>query len=599
MSVRLALAKYMPWLRNILLMLFAVSPAFMIFPESLSNTESAFRLFTVTAASYISFLCIIYIAEVSKLIEARIAALTIMATCYCTWYIIGFYRLYSGTIIRIEILTENYDIALQTISKVFGLHIIILSLGLIMSGWMACFFMSKRSGLQVQKVRRLIAGRRNTFALLLLACVFVGTTFHKGMFDIANANVIEPHNLPAYMPVLPELPTDSEDSIFYLQLESGNAAVITQPAEIDGRSYTGTYNPSITEISKDGVYFPQFWGNSTFTVRAWENILCSITGNIRISFAQRLDALTGKCLPEIFKDAGYTTIFIKNHDLSFRGAEHFAKKIGFLETHNKDLVPPDTKIYDWGYDDCSMYRGIFKYLREKYPDGRKLFVYIAVSSHHTPFTPKEDYAYTHAFPNPSHPVEQYLNSYLEQDECTKVFYEEYKAYRNEKTHLFISPDHAVPMKNSSGKELFPSTIAREQFLIHWTYIPSEERKEEFRVGEHITTRFSETDIAPTILSILSRTPVPQSFDQALRKDAEPIDPNSRCAILINPYSGLIITAVHGEKLIVFNTLLSRMSVFDLTLDPLGHTPVMSFVTTIKEFQRQYYCDYLAHQQIIP
>ncbi len=599
MGSRLGLSKHMPLLSSILLMLFAVSPAFMIFPESFGNTESMFRLFIVTAASYFSFLCIIYIAEVSTLIEARIAALVIMATCYCTWYIIGFYRLYSGTIIRIEILTENYDIALQTLTKVFGLHILILSIGLIMSGWAVCFWMSKHSGLQVQKVRYFIAGKRNTFALLLLACVFVGTTFHEGMFGIANANVLEPHNLPSYMPTLPALPAESDESVFYLQLESGNAAVITQPAEIDGRSYTGTYNPAVAEISKNGVYFPQFWGNSTFTVRAWENILCSITGNIRISFAQRLDALTGKCLPQIFKDAGYTTIFIKNHDLSFRGARQFAEKIGFTETHNKDIVPPDTKLYDWGYDDCSMYRGIFKYLREKYPDGRKLFVYIAMSSHHTPYTPKEEYAYTHAFPDPSHPVEEYLNSYLEQDECTKVFYEEYTAYRNDTTHLFISPDHAVAMQNARKKDLFPGTVAREHFLIHWTYIPSEQRKEEFRVGEQLTNRFSETDIAPTILSILGRQPVAQSFDQALRKDAEPIDPNSRCAILINPYSGLIITAVHGEKLVVFNALVSRATVYDLALDPLGHTPVMSFMTTIKEFQKQYYCDYLSHQQIIP
>jgi len=589
----------MPWLSSILLMLFAVSPAFMIFPESFTHTESALRLFIVTAASYLSFLCIIYIAEVSTLIEARIAALVIMATCYCTWYVIGFYRLYSGTIIRIEILTENYDIALETLSKVFGLHILILSIGLMISGWMVCFWISKRSGLHVQKVRRFIAGRRNTFALLLLACVFVGTTFHKGLFGIANANVLEPHNLPSYMPELPALPTDSDESVFYLQLESGNAAVITQPAEIDGRSFSGTYNPAVAEISKDGVYFPQFWGNSTFTVRAWENILCGITGNIRISFAQRLDAITGKCLPQVFKDAGYTTIFIKNHSLSYRGAKQFAEKIGFTETHNKDIVPPDTKLYDWGYDDCEMYRGIFRYLSEQYPDGRKLFVYIAVSSHHVPFTPKEKYAYTHAFPNPSHPVEEYLNSYLEQDECTKVFYEEYKAYRNDRTHLFISPDHAVAMQNDEKKQLFPSTVAREHFLIHWTYIPSEERKEEFRIGEQIKTRFSETDIPATIISLLSRHPVPQSFDQALRKDAEPIDPNSRCSILINPYSGLIITAVHGEKLIVFNALLSRATVYDLALDPLGHTPVLSFMTTMRDFQNEYYCDYLAHQQIIP
>ena len=579
-------------------MLFAVSPAFMIFPESFGNTESMFRLFIVAAASYFSFLCIIYIAEVSTLIEARIAALVIMATCYCTWYIIGFYRLYSGTIIRIEILTENYDIALQTLTKVFGLHILILSIGLIVSGWMACFWMSKRSGLQVQKVRRSIAGRRNTFALVFLSCVFVGTTFHEGMFGIANANVLEPHNLPSYMPRLPALPADSDESVFYLQLESGNAAVITQPAEIDGRSYAGTYNPAVAEISKDGIYFPQFWGNSTFTVRAWENILCSISGNIRISFAQRLDKVTGKCLPQIFKDAGYTTIFIKNHDLSFRGAKQFAEKIGFTETHNRDIVPPGTKLYDWGYDDCAMYRGIFKYLREKYPDGRKLFVYVAMSSHHIPFTPKKEYAYTHAFSDPSHPVEEYLNSYLEQDECTKVFYEEYKAYRNDTTHLFISPDHAVAMQNARKKELFPSTVAREHFLIHWTYIPSEQRKEEFRVGENISTRFSTTDIAPTILSILGRQPVPLSFDQALRKDGEPIDPNSRCSILINPYNGLIITAVHGEKLVVFNALLSRATVYDLALDPLGHTPVISFMLTIKEFQKQYYCDYLSHQQNI-
>lgn len=576
-------------LRNLLLLAFALGPALMIHPQEIGLGTGLYEIVFVSLLVFATFACILFVADSTALPELKVAAIVGMGTCYSAWYLLGVHRISTGVLVTPEIAIDNYSILLPTIWSVLGPKNFILGSAALLTGWFACIWVAFRATVTLARLRQNLPWKTQIVAVLAATAFAYGNYFH-GYMDIAKANLVEGAEIPLYFPRTDDIALESEDSVFYLQLESGNAAILTQPQTVEGTNYTGDFIPHIKEISKDGVYFPLFWGNSQFTNRAWENILCGITGNTDKAFSYRPEDIRSRCLPKIFKDAGYTTIFFQAYsNLSYFNAEIFAREIGFDEVHGADILSPETKKYPWGFDDCGMYRDAFNYLRERKPDGKKLFVYFAVSSHHGPYSPKPEYAFLNRFQPAKTYLEKYLNSYLAQDYCVKKFYEEYQAYKNSKTHLFISPDHSVGLwANDPGKFSYFGPRS-EHFLIHFTYIPSDERKEEFRVGEEIDVKYSETEILPTLMEILGHKPMSGSFYEELKKNGAP-KRDKRCAVLLNPHIGPAIVVVRNDMYYEYSGNTGMLTAYDLAKDPYQQQPLFRYAMPMSQFKRQYYCE---------
>ena len=100
------------------------------------------------------------------------------------------------------------------------------------------------------------------------------------------------------------------DSVFIVQLESVNADALFERARGATPARARVAQPGLETILKEGggVLFPLFWANGTRTNRAWESVLCAVSGNAGEALSPAHLARR-TCLPEKLARAGYATVF--------------------------------------------------------------------------------------------------------------------------------------------------------------------------------------------------------------------------------------------------------------------------------------------------
>lgn len=384
--------------------------------------------------------------------------------------------------------------------------------------------------------------------------------------------------------------TQSNDNIFFLQLESGNSLALNGDLEIDGNKYDEDYMPNFRKIAfDDGILFPYVWGNTIQTNRAILSILCGGVGNISTAYSIKPDEIPTICLPQILQNAGYETIYFMGYaDENFFNMKNFAKTIGFNKFISSQILQENDLTYPWGFDDCIFYNRIFEYLDENYSNNQNLFVYIEVTAHHFPFGMKEEYNFLNHF-NPSvNFLEDYLNSALIQDHCLANFYEKYNSFKSHNTHLFSFADHSYP-SGFHGITTNSHGAYNDNFLIPMMYIPPDYQQNEFNIGREIEKIYGQTDILPTLFELLNDKHYQNSVAFELKKDT-PQNNYEECHIMTQPYSGASIAVVKGKDKYVYRFTDQILHYYDLENDWFEQNPiVMQENMTYDEFRMNYYC----------
>jgi len=368
---------------------------------------------------------------------------------------------------------------------------------------------------------------------------------------------------------------DSDESIFILQLESNNAFIQNGDAIVDGKKYSKKIGKTFEAISKDGIYFPYFWSNSMQTNRAHVNILCGIANNIRTAYSLDIDKLNTDCLPKILNEDGYDTLFLGSfYDPNFQNKSTFMSHVGVLDQRHADFMHDSDIKYPWGYDDCTFYNRAFDYIENNYDRNKKKFVYFEVSSHHFPFSNKDEYKDAMSYKDPEDFVEIYSNSLETQDKCLSEFYKRFKEYTDGNTHLFILPDNSWPIGINENTWNIRG-VYNDNNLIPFTYIPPANKKSSFFIGKVESEIFAQTDILPTIAELLTNNNFPNSFAFALRPASKNGNEKyERCHVISQPYGGGEIAIVKGDDKYIYKTVDRTLTYFDLSKDMLEKNPVI-------------------------
>jgi hypothetical protein len=406
--------------------------------------------------------------------------------------------------------------------------------------------------------------------------------------DTANARAVI---VPAFIDTS-VFSTDSDDSIFILQLESLNALAMEGRAVVDERSYPDIHNIHFRNVAKDGVFFPLFWGNTVQTNRAQETILCGVTNNIGDSFSYHPDDLTGFCLPKILNDSGYDSVFMSAYDDgNFANTDEFMEMAGFTDIRFGDMmVEGEDTRYPWGYDDCDFYGRSFDYLKKEYPDpSRKKLVYFEASANHVPFNPKEGYDDSHIIAKPSNFIEKYINSAREQDTCIARFYERFLEYTGGNAHLIIAPDTSWPV-GINGNTYNQNNAFNDNFLTSFAYIPPVSGYNDIKRGSVVDSIFSQTDVLSTLFEIMNRKSYQNSFAWAMRGE-EQIPPHYEdCHVLSQPYGGGMIAVVSGVRKVIYSISDRTVTQFDLASDLLEQNPdIIARNMSYDDFKDEYFC----------
>lgn len=381
------------------------------------------------------------------------------------------------------------------------------------------------------------------------------------------------NELPLRTPDYSALPVAARESVFILQLESVNSAVLF---ERDGE--TGFRRrvamPGLEAVVREGggVLFPFFWANGMQTNRAQEAILCAISGNAGQAISiDPLRLQRGTCLPRHLAQAGFSTVFLYSYfDLDFFNFAQFQKAMGFgALVHGEELMRAGDRRHAWGYDDCVFYERAFDYLERRDLARRdRLFAYFEVGTNHAPFGGPPKYPDVHPYPAADGLTEHYVNSLAEQDHCLATFWKRFKALARDDVHLIIVPDHSIWMGGIPDPDaVFTSWMA---------YVPPARRKAQFKPQAVLQPMPSQAQIYPTVLELLGSPRSRDSFAFALRGEPTPTDYDD-CHLLADPYSRLLVVGRNRRAEYLLQTGVVRL--------PGNVTEKMDYWT----FQERYGC----------
>jgi phosphoglycerol transferase MdoB-like AlkP superfamily enzyme len=353
--------------------------------------------------------------------------------------------------------------------------------------------------------------------------------------------------------------------------------------------------PCFDLLSKEGILFPNFYSNGTFTYRAMLAGLFGISGGDTAKGLGPYVNVPYVGLPQLMKQAGYSTAFFHNGSLSFD------KQREFLEDHF-DLLADRNEIEDspntstsWGaHDECLMRYTVDWLEKQKNPAFMTLFT---ISNHH-PWIPPEH----HVSPvfdstlNLSH--QRFLQTMHYSDHCLGLLIQRLKEKNlSKKTVLVIVGDHSQPLGQHHGNFYYSRFLYEENVRVP-LLIVADGRISEPKVIEDVG---SQVDLLPTLMDLLHLQGVQHGCGTSLvRKTSE------RVAMLHNPYSEGFLGCRKGAWKWIENCLTQEGELYDIAADPQEkNNQAAAFPDVAKAFRKttheyfQNVYDLHQNQKIIP
>jgi phosphoglycerol transferase MdoB-like AlkP superfamily enzyme len=360
---------------------------------------------------------------------------------------------------------------------------------------------------------------------------------------IEEAKKINKENLPKYL-----------DNIIILQIESLNSFLVNEKN-----------TPNFMEISRQGIFFPKFYGNSVQTIMAQENILCSLPSSFDMNLVESGEDKNILCLPEIFKYLDYKTFFIKSYDLRFAQTGEFMKNLKFDEIHADDIMGQDNIKYPWGYREDIFYKKSFDYLKKNKKDKLNFFYIEIGPTNHWPFKTPEDMGSEALYKNPENHEQRLINTTYIQDRYLKIAWEEINKIFPEKNYtLLILGDHSWPAGIHEDNTFNEKGSYEENFLTSMIMIIGDEKKYKRKI---INKKYSEMDIGPSILNLFqidSANKFARSFIKELNGQTE----SGGNLLLIQPFSNKYINVITSENTkYQYDGGGKKMIIYNLNRDP--------------------------------
>ncbi len=537
---------------------------------------------------------LINLLKYNKLIKRM--TISIFSIAYILMYFVIFTNIYTDNHFSLSMFIFNIDWAIIGTYRTYGLFSVIALLLLLLVAFVMFYMIIGKdmwnTDIKSKKSPKYVHNIITTILIIFLVISLVA--FFTGNLDIINQGkkTISRFTIPAFsLNTIYDnqtYSTGSRENIVILQLESLNSIAVKGDFEYDGINYPISFTPNLNKIAKEGVYYPEYYSNGVRTNRAQSNFFCGTFLNINRALSYNPERLDGKCLPQFLKDSGYQTIVFRADDFRMSNTGEFMEKIGFSELHRDDIMQENDTLYPWSYDDKIFYKRVLDYMEENLKDQDRLFIYIEVVAHHYPFT---NYLEDPTFKPPLNSTEwpdNYLNSLAWQDRNLVYFYERFRKYRDNNTHLIIMGDHTWPIYEEM-RYLNSVNAKQDTFVTSALWIPSPSKKDEFNVGRVGPMRFSHTDLIPTIFGVLNDAPYKNSFAFDLKNTG--LEENYEdCHVLVQPHSSVKIAIVRENIKYLYNLETNELVYYDLSIDPKEKNPrLIEEKLRHDDFLKKYLC----------
>ncbi len=309
--------------------------------------------------------------------------------------------------------------------------------------------------------------------------------------------------------------------------------------------------PNFNQLSQEGILFSNFYSNGTFTYRA---TLAGLFGTLGGDTAKGLGPYVNVPyvgLPQLMKQAGYSTAFFHNGSLSFDKQREFLKNhFDLLADRNEIEDSPNTST-SWGaYDECLMRYTVNWLEKQKQPAFMTLFT---ISNHH-PWILPEHYTAPESLSD-----QRFLQTMHYSDHCLGLLLQQLREKNlSKKTVLVIVGDHSQPLGQHQGNFYYSRFLYEENVRVP-LLIVADGRISEPKLIEDVG---SHVDLLPTLMDLLHLQGVQHGCGRSLMRQTA-----DSAAMLHNPYSEGFIGCRKGPWKWIENCLTQEGELYDVAVDP--------------------------------
>ena len=199
---------------------------------------------------------------------------------------------------------------------------------------------------------------------------------------------------------------------------SKNVLLIILESFSDSIMHISGVTPQLNQLSKEGLYFQNFYANSTRTDRALASILSGVPAQptMTILDVPRISNNLPSVASALAKH-GYDTHFYYGGDTNYSNMQSYLMATGFQYVTSDTDFPAKELICKWGAPDEYVYNKLLNDIKKEEADskGRKWFKAILTESSHEPF----DVPYKSKITNIA--SSNVLNAFAYSDKCLGDF----------------------------------------------------------------------------------------------------------------------------------------------------------------------------------
>jgi phosphoglycerol transferase MdoB-like AlkP superfamily enzyme len=189
-------------------------------------------------------------------------------------------------------------------------------------------------------------------------------------------------------------PVEGQPNVILVMVEGASAAYLPSVAARDKARSTTTM-PRLDALAKDHTLFTHVVSHQRQTNRGEYAVLCGDYPKLatdRPKMTEQAYGTARRCLPALFKETGYATVYIQSAPLGFMLKDKFMPKAGFDELIGDPWFERGYARTAWGVDDKAFFEQALRRIVELHAEPRPFFATLLTVGTHHPYTFPESLA---------------------------------------------------------------------------------------------------------------------------------------------------------------------------------------------------------------
>ncbi|MDH3624527.1 MAG: LTA synthase family protein [Myxococcales bacterium] len=189
-------------------------------------------------------------------------------------------------------------------------------------------------------------------------------------------------------------PLDGRPNVILVMIEAASGVYLPSIAAA-ASVQSDTTMRKLDALAKDHILFTHVVAHQRQTNRGEYAVLCGDYPKLVTDQSKMTEQVYGnarRCLPSLFKDAGYVTAYIQSAPLGFMLKDQFMQKAGFDELIGDPWFRKSYARTDWGVDDKAFFEQALPRILELHRAEQPFFATLLTVGTHHPYTFPESVA---------------------------------------------------------------------------------------------------------------------------------------------------------------------------------------------------------------